>query len=64
MEKTKKTHRWWKWLLGLVALYVILNLAAGAYFFNVAMVPSHKSFVSDPNQAEEKRSAVSPEALV
>lgn len=54
MEKTKKTHRWWKWLLGLVALYVILNLAAGAYFFNVAMVPSHKSFVSDPNQALKK----------
>lgn len=52
MSKTKK-RIWW----GLASLLVLLLVAvgaAGAYFFNVAMVPSHKSFVSQPTTVLKK----------
>lgn len=44
-NKVKK-HRWWRWLIGIIVVIVVALFAAGSYFFNVVMVPGHKSFVS------------------
>ena len=41
----KKRHRLRNWLIGIVSVIVVALLVAGSYFFTVAMVPSHKSFV-------------------
>lgn len=43
----KKRHLVCRWLAGIIVLVVVAVLAAGAYFFNVAMVPSHKSFINN-----------------
>lgn len=55
MNKTKvKKRRWGKWLVGILVLLLAVFGIAGGYFFNVAMVPSHKSFVSSPTTTLKK----------
>ena len=55
MNKTdKKKRSWWRWGLALVVVLLVAWGAAGAYFFHVAMVPSHKSFVSSPTTVIKK----------
>ncbi|MDO4902793.1 MAG: alpha/beta hydrolase [Limosilactobacillus sp.] len=50
-NNNKKKHRVLKWSLGgLVTIIVIALFGAGAYFFNVAMVPSHKSFIHNSDR--------------
>lgn len=44
---TKKKNKVWRWLVGIVAVLIVIWLAAGLYFFRVAMVPTHKSFVKN-----------------
>lgn len=46
----KKRHPLRNWLIGIITVIVVAMLAAGAYFFNVAMVPSHKSFINNSNR--------------
>lgn len=40
-----KKHRFRNWLIGIISVIVVAMLAAGSYFFTVAMVPSHKDFI-------------------
>lgn len=55
MNKTdRKKRSWWRWGLALVGMLLVAWGAAGAYFFHVAMVPSHKSFVSSPTTVIKK----------
>ena len=51
---TTKKKRIWRWVIGLVVALVIIWLAAGLYFFRVAMVPTHKSFVSNTHLTLKK----------
>lgn len=44
-QATTKKHHLWRWLVGVAAIILLAFFAAGCYFFQVAMVPSHKSFV-------------------
>ncbi|KRM25291.1 alpha/beta hydrolase [Limosilactobacillus panis] len=49
-QANKRRHRLWRWLVGIVVVIAVAPFAAGSYFFNVAMVPSHKSFVNNSNR--------------
>lgn len=49
-QASKRRHRLWRWLVGIVVVIAVALFAAGSYFFNVAMVPSHKSFVNNSNR--------------
>lgn len=44
-KKSKKSKRL-KWLSAILALIVLAFLGAGMYFYNVAIVPGHKTFLS------------------
>lgn len=51
---TSKKKRIWRWIIGLLVTCLIIWLAAGWYFFRVAMVPTHKSFVSNTHLTLKK----------
>ena len=44
---SKRRHHLWRWLISIIILLALALFAAGSYFFNVAMVPSHKSFINN-----------------
>ena len=52
LEKTiKRRHHWLRnWLVSIIVVLAVALCAAGAYFFNVAMVPSHKSFINNSDR--------------
>ena len=49
-QVTKRRHHLWRWLIGIVVVIALALFAAGSYFFSVAMVPSHKSFINNSNR--------------
>lgn len=51
---TNRRHHLWRWLIGIVVLLALALFAAGSYFFSVAMVPSHKSFINNSNRISKK----------
>lgn len=54
MQKTSNKRRRWPWVVGgLVALLVVAFLGAALYFFNVAMVAGHKSFIKNNTKIEK-----------
>lgn len=52
----KHTHRLKWWLIGLLAVVVSAFLAAGLYFYNVAVVPGHKNFISNSHVVKKSDS--------
>lgn len=48
-EVTKRRHLW-RWLISIIVLLALALFAAGSYFFTVAMVPSHKSFIHNSDR--------------
>lgn len=62
MQTNRNSRRWVCWFAGILLTLVVIWLAAAGYFFKVAMVPGHKSFInqpvslkkSDPLYAEKK----------
>ena len=54
MQKTSNKRRCWPWVVGgLVTLLVVAFLGAALYFFNVAMVAGHKSFINNNTKIEK-----------
>ncbi|MEK1332517.1 alpha/beta hydrolase [Limosilactobacillus fermentum] len=54
MQKTSNKRRHWPWVVGgLVTLLVVAFLGAALYFFNVAMVAGHKSFINNNTKIEK-----------
>lgn len=53
-ENAKKKHRWGRWLAWICGILVVVWVAVGLYFFKVAMVPGHKSFISSNHQVLKK----------
>lgn len=49
-EKAQHRHHFWRWLIGIIIVIAVALFAAGSYFFSVAMVPSHKSFVNNSDR--------------
>ncbi|MGM9892513.1 alpha/beta fold hydrolase [Limosilactobacillus sp.] len=49
-QVSKRRHLWWRWLVGIIVVIALALFAAGSYFFSVAMVPSHKSFINNSNR--------------
>lgn len=52
-QTTKRKHRVRNSLIGLIIVILIALFGAGTYFFHVAMVPGHKSFLSNNNRIEK-----------
>ena len=48
-EVTKRRHLW-RWLISIIVLLALALFAAESYFFTVAMVPSHKSFIHNSDR--------------
>lgn len=55
MEEKIKQHRHhpWRWLIGIIVVIALAFFAAGCYFFSVAMVPGHKSFINNSTRIEK-----------
>ena len=54
MQKTSNKRRRWPWVVGgLVTLLVVAFLGVALYFFNVAMVAGHKSFINNNTKIEK-----------
>lgn len=54
MQKTSNKRRRWPWVVGgLVTLLVVAFLGVALYFFNVAMVAGHKSFIKNNTKIEK-----------
>lgn len=49
-KQVQKKHHLWRWIVSIVIVIALALFAAGSYFFSVAMVPSHKSFVNNSNR--------------
>lgn len=49
-----KHKKFWLWIVSIIAIVSVICVGAGFYFFNVACVPSHKSFVSANSDVVKK----------
>lgn len=50
-----KHKKFWLWIVSIIAIVSVICVGAGFYFFNVACVPSHKSFVSANSDVVKKQ---------
>lgn len=53
-KKSTGKHRVWKWLAWICGILLVIWIAAGLYFFKVAMMPGHKSFIKSNSQVLRK----------
>lgn len=53
-KQTKKKHLLRRWICWILGILLVIWVAAGLYFFKVAMVPGHKSFISSNTQTLRK----------
>ena len=49
-----KSKKIWLWVISIIAIISMVCIGAGTYFFNVACVPSHKSFISANSDVVKK----------
>ncbi|TSO25975.1 alpha/beta hydrolase [Lactobacillus sp. LL6] len=49
-----KHRKFWLWIVSIIAVISVICVGAGFYFFNVACVPSHKSFISANSDVVKK----------
>lgn len=49
-KENKKRRHLWRWLVGIIIVVAIAIFGASCYFFNVAMVPGHKSFINNSSR--------------